>query len=371
MTVNQEMKSNTSGGMTRALRSDALPPPPVDVICSALNIRSLTIDWLAGDGSDRCYYRIRSMDLPDSCVLMQLSGTDAQALAEGRYDWITLSATLATAGVRVPRVVASLEDYAAIIIEDYGDLMLESVIQEQAMTIVDRPQILEFYRQAFKVIGQMLTIHRDPTSVWCQRAFDHERLQWELDFFLRQTLDRLPGFVSERTRAQFTAESKALSAELGALAKHFVHRDFHSRNIMVKSGQLAIIDFQDARLGSSAYDLVSLVFDPYVNFAPAQRIELLARGIAEIAAHLDSAEIAQIELVWRHVLIQRQLKAIGSYGYLTWEKQRGNYLRYIGPAVDVARYAASSGSADFPLLSREIWDMIQEWMPLQERYSNP
>src|SRR5690606_9240723 len=108
-------------------RSNALPPPPPEAVSKALKISSITIEWLAGDGSDRCYYRLRSPDLTEPLVLMQLSGTDAEALRADGYDWVKIARLLASKRIFVPNVVATMPDFAALIIEDYGDLMLESV----------------------------------------------------------------------------------------------------------------------------------------------------------------------------------------------------------------------------------------------------
>jgi aminoglycoside/choline kinase family phosphotransferase len=112
-----------------------------------------------------------------------------------------------------------------------------------------------------------------------------------------------------------------------------VHRDFHSLNVMVKNGTLAVIDFQDARIGPSAYDLVSLCFDSYVPFNNEQRMELMQNGIKHIGKKLGAEMQKEVEAHWKPMLLQRQLKAIGSFGYLTMVKKRGDYLKYVRPAL--------------------------------------
>lgn len=104
-----------------------LSPPPPAAVAKALNISHLTIEWLAGDGSDRCYFRVRSPEIEDSLVLMQLSGTDAENLKKGRYDWVEISDLLRANQIAAPACVAILADHAAIIIDDYGDIMLETL----------------------------------------------------------------------------------------------------------------------------------------------------------------------------------------------------------------------------------------------------
>ena len=77
-----------------------LPPPPIDTLKETLGINYITVDWLAGDGSDRCYYRITSSDLDHSLVLMQLSSSDAHLLDNDKYDWITI---ISMVFIRTPR----------------------------------------------------------------------------------------------------------------------------------------------------------------------------------------------------------------------------------------------------------------------------
>jgi aminoglycoside/choline kinase family phosphotransferase len=129
-------------------------------------------------------------------------------------------------------------------------------------------------------------------------------------------------------------EVDALAEYLASFSHYFTHRDFHSRNIMVKDEQLALIDFQDARLGASSYDLVSLVFDNYVGFNLTTRTELLAQGLASLELVLTREETHALHASYPAMILQRQLKAIGTYGFLTLNKKRGNYLRYVAPAVE-------------------------------------
>src|SRR5690606_9990932 len=131
----------------------------------------------------------------------------------------------------------------------------------------------------------------------------------------------------------FDADAKRLAAELAANSLYFVHRDFHSRNVMVQNGHLAVIDFQDARLGPAAYDLVSLCFDSYVPFGAGLRREMLDAGLTLLRESGLTQAADDAERLWRPVLLQRQLKAVGSFGFLTLDKQRGDYLKYVGPAL--------------------------------------
>lgn len=171
--------------VTRKPRTNALPPPSPWDVAHALGISAITIEWLAGDGSDRCYYRILSPELSKSCVLMQLSGQDAKALSENGYDWIKIADILTEQGIPVPRVIASMPDHAALIIEDYGNLMLENTVfslAEESQGV----EIANLYKSCFGILAKFLSIPQNPSSAWCTRAFDTERFEWELNFFAQQ-----------------------------------------------------------------------------------------------------------------------------------------------------------------------------------------
>jgi aminoglycoside/choline kinase family phosphotransferase len=339
-------------------RLGTLPPPPPEEIARALKVRTLTIEWLAGDGSDRCYYRVASPELQGPMVLMQLSGQDAVALKAGGYDWIKIATMLAGKGILVPRVIAAMPDHAALIIEDYGDVMLEGKIFQHA----DRNEygpIRQLYQQAVDIIARFLNLQAEPNAVWTKRSFDAERFAWELRFFMQQYATPVVGIRwTSDEQVQFDAEVNRLATALAANSKYFVHRDFHSRNVMVRGSQLAVIDFQDARLGPASYDLVSLCFDSYVPFTADTRMELFKNALALLKKEVGESVHSEIEELWKPMLLQRQLKAIGSFGYLTLDKKRGDYLKYVPPALQTME-DAGVGDDRWPLLSRTLLKRIR------------
>lgn len=334
----------------------SLPPPPIEVLRQRLKRPNLQIQWLAGDGSDRAYYRL--IDSDPFAVVMQLSGSDKDILAQGRYDWIEIGKTLERHHVRVPRLLDVLGEYGALIIEDCGDRMLETEVVRLCAENA-RPEIESLYLKATDIIAKLFAIVDERrTESWSRRAFDQARLVWELRFFIAEYLEPVAGW--QGSRDQLNVEIDDLAGALAAQPQVFVHRDFHSRNIMVDRSdpsQLVVIDFQDARLGPPAYDLVSLCFDSYVPIPNQERLPLLDRALSKMS--MDAAVRQSIEETWRPVLVHRQLKAIGSFGYLTLKKNRGDYLRYVPTA---ARILVDAGVADsrWPLLSRTIPALLSE-----------
>lgn len=339
-------------------RLGTLPPPPPEAVSKALKVRTLTIEWLAGDGSDRCYYRVTSPELQGPMVLMQLSGQDAVALRAGGYDWVKIAGLLESHGILVPRVIATMPDHAALIIEDYGDVMLEGKIFHHA----DRNEygpIRQLYLQASDIIARFLNLKATPDAVWTKRSFDAERFAWELRFFMQQYATPVVGIRwTKDEQVQFDAEVNLLATTLAANSKYFVHRDFHSRNVMVDGNQLAVIDFQDARLGPASYDLVSLCFDSYVPFTAETRTELFGNAMALLKKEVGETVHSEILALWKPMLLQRQLKAIGSFGYLTLDKKRGDYLKYVDPALKTLE-DQKVGDDRWPLVSKTLLQRIR------------
>jgi aminoglycoside/choline kinase family phosphotransferase len=335
--------------------SDAL----LGQIQTFLSDTSLQSHWLAGDGSDRSYYRVKSAAGGKTFVVMMLSDVDTAKIRAGTYEWITVGNLLRSQGIAVPAALKPFPDHSALLIEDYGDLMLQDAVID-LISKSSFSEAMKLYRKPAEVMGTLTKIPLSKSREWGHRAFDLEKLTWELRFFVQK-------YVQAATSIQLnSAENDQLKDDIDNLCrflsdagKYFAHRDYHSRNIMVIDGGVGIIDFQDGRTGPITYDLVSLVFDSYVSFSHTQRIDLLDLCIDEMCLASGKDLRSEIALTLCPMLLQRQLKAIGSFGYLTIEKERGNYLKYVRPAVQTL---VDFGVEDrrWPFISGELLRLIHE-----------
>ena len=290
---------------------------------------------------------------------MQLSGADADALKVNGYDWIKMAEAMRSSSVPVPRVISTLPSEAAIIVEDYGDMTVETEAL-RLMTDTNWSGLKDLYTRLIDLVGLMLRADRSGSEVWTTRAFDSEKLHWELDFFMRQFAVPIAGLnLTPAQNQQFEADAKSISAYLSQFSRYLTHRDFHSRNVMFKQGELAVIDFQDSRLGPPSYDLVSVLFDSYVPFELPLRTEFMNLAIARIGKSSSKSVADEIEMTWRPMLLQRQLKAIGSFGYLTRVKGRGNYLRYVKDAL-LTIPAQVVGDQRWPFISIELVKLLNQ-----------
>jgi aminoglycoside/choline kinase family phosphotransferase len=170
-------------------------------------------------------------------------------------------------------------------------------------------------------------------------AFDVEKLTWELQFFTKHFLEAYRGAqITAAARDALAGEYASIAAELAGEPRVLCHRDYHSRNLMMYEGSLYIIDFQDARMGPDTYDLVSLLRDSYVDFIEAQVDALMAFFLAlrdgRLPARSDPTEFRRrFDLM----ALQRNLKALGTFGFQTTSRQNTVYIQYIPRTLAFAK----------------------------------
>ncbi|HEY6332883.1 MAG TPA: phosphotransferase, partial [Blastocatellia bacterium] len=294
MINNQEITSRRSA-LDCGPISDAVLELASRLLAASPN--DLAVSKLAGDASSRIYYRIaRSHNQngstgqngnAESLVLVQYAGPfDEAESAAQRLSTLELASPSARltfasdpcaqievtrlfleAGLPVPRIAGVDGDEGVILFEDLGDLRLQDWLD-------DRPpdDIREAYDQALK----LLVMIQDSTervaaskSICSRLAFDKEKLEWELNFFLDNYFCHYcSAALASSMLEQVRQDVSELSEELASAPRVLTHRDYHARNLMINSGKMYIIDHQDARMGPQSYDLVSLLYDPYARLQP-------------------------------------------------------------------------------------------------------
>lgn len=316
----------------------------------ALRLPVVGITPLAGDGSDRSYHRIHTRRT--TYVLMSLSAEDGAKLACDSYDWVEIATVLAANNIPYPRIISTLPN--AIIIEDCGDQTLEQKLRQ------DHALIPNFFAQCFDIATYFIRISGNTNCIWEQRRFTSQPYFHELEFFHDTFLNRVLRLeLSPADRKSLRMDFVRISTYLAKFSRFFVHKDFHSRNIMVTKGKLCVIDFQDACIGSPLYDLISLCFDSYLPLPLSTRLELFATGRKKIEQFLPPSAPAENDAHWAALLLQRQLKAIGSFAKLTIVANKGNYLKYVQPAL--ATFPLDHiASSRWPFISSTLITMMQE-----------
>jgi hypothetical protein len=189
-------------------------------------------------------------------------------------------------------------------------------------------------------------------SIVCTRAFDEDLLRWEVDHFREWALDAREIPLTEPDRALFARAAEHLARTIASWPRQFVHRDYQSRNLMVREldGQepeLVWIDFQDALLGPRVYDLVALLSDSYQTFERAF-IEARLDEYAELLG-LDAIGRAAVGREFDLVTVQRKLKDAGRFVYIDRVRMNPDFLQFVDPTIEKVR-AALGRLQDDPVL---------------------
>jgi aminoglycoside/choline kinase family phosphotransferase len=284
---------------------------------------------LTNDASDRRYFRV----VPPAGGPYVLS-VHAAPFEAASLPFLNVARLFAAMPVSVPRILGEAGDLGILALEDLGDVTLQA-----RLGAADADEQLQLYRAAVDLI---ITIQRrgqeleSPAYVPYGIAFDVEKLTWEMNFFLKH-------FVGAYCRAMLTPSMRsALEAELGAMVRELAamprvlcHRDYHSRNLMVTATHaLHVIDFQDARMGPGTYDLASLLRDSYVDL-PEPTFQALLDYYLASSGRGRSAD--QFREEFDLMCLQRNLKALGTFGYQTTARGNPVYVQYIPRTLRYAR----------------------------------
>ena len=283
----------------------------------------------SSDASFRRYFRITRSD--DTLIAM-----DAPPEQEDSRPYIEIARRLLRAGLTVPEILASDLEGGFLLVTDLGiDLYLSRL---------DDSNKERLYGDAVDALFTMQT----RASTQGLPDYDRTMLRFELGLFSEWFLGRHLGLELDRKqRHVLDSQFELLTATALAQPRVFVHRDYHSRNLMfVPKGNPGILDFQGAVLGPVTYDLVSLLRDCYIAW-PEADVARWARGYHRrlmTAGLLPDVTPSQF-LLWFDLMgLQRHLKAIGIFARLHLRDGKPDYLHDIPRTLDyvlsvTARYA--------------------------------
>lgn len=269
----------------------------------------LTLTPLSVDASFRSYYRLQNSHGQTYCLM------DAPPDKETLNPFLGIAYALADAGFRVPKIYASDVADGFLLLEDFGDELLLNHLTASNVT--------DDYAQAMQIILDL------------QQAQHLKKLRlkdFDTDFICQEFSLFVDWYLKKHLRLDLTpAEAAMLQSVLDliiannqAQPKVFMHRDFHSRNLMrLTQGELGILDFQDAVFGPLSYDLVSLLKDCYIAW-PLSKIEAWALQFYQQTELTVSADEF---LTWFHITgLQRHLKVLGIFSRLNYRDQKSRYL---------------------------------------------
>ncbi len=290
------------------------------------------VEKLTGDASTRKYYRIWTTT---TSYVACLDNPTSDSTEEPSF--LKMQRILNKEGVRVPLILDKEQSTGYILEEDLGDITYLKEISQ----ITDKDEEFQFYKSA---IDLMATIHNVDVEKYKEEpfaklAFDTEKLYAEMEFTKKYFLKMYLGLdVSTSGIELLYKKLYDICFTLSAEPRVLVHRDYHSRNIMIKNGEQVVIDFQDARMGSPLYDLVSLLEDCYYQIDHGNREKLIKYYYEAYFSKFDSSkDFKQFMYLYDLMAIQRVFKAIGSFAFIYADRKDLRYVKYIGFAFEKIR----------------------------------
>lgn len=278
----------------------------------------------SSDASFRSYFRVTTARGP--VILM-----DAPPEQEDSRSFVDVAERLRECGVNAPRVLASDLDEGFLLLSDLGDDCYLACLDEQsADTLYD------------DAIDALVAIQRQGRTTGLPE-YDENLLRREMMLFPDWLLERHLGLDTTPVRAELAAAMQALVTAALEQPRVFVHRDYHSRNLMrTARDNPGILDFQDAVAGPITYDLVSLLRDCYIAW-PEARVDAWIERYREraAAAGLEVADAATFRRWFDLMGVQRHLKASGIFARLYHRDGKPGYLadiprtwRYVAAQLD-------------------------------------
>jgi len=322
----------------------------------------VSIEELEGDASTRRYFRVTirgEEGTPDFTVVM-MRYPDSHVV-EGQLLFEHVHRFLEMGGVKVPRIYLHLPEGNLLFLEDAGDKTLESQVNEEGFC----EKTLSLYELALEEmvkIQSKCTALLDPGSVPARLSFDRDKFMEEMNFFARWGIKNIFPEDGERLSESFLKLVEPVILEITSLPRFLAHRDYHSRNIMVVGGgDIRILDFQDARMGTIFYDLASLLLDSYVTIPDGKR-DRLAVTYMEIAAgeRLPVGRSRDEFLVnlWK-TAIQRNLKALGTFFFMLFGRKNQRYRDSIPTTIEHLKKNPVL-EEDFPELAGFIIPLLEK-----------
>lgn len=278
--------------------------------------QSYSIEALTGDAGFRKYFRIKTNN-------RTYIGVDAEPTKSNNPAFIQISKAILNSGVNAPEVIYQDDQQGFFCLTDFGDRLLSDAVTNDNM--------YSLYENAIDALIELLSIER--IADYPLPIYDDKFVATELSIFpewlLKEHLNiSLDNVEKEQLRACF----KLLIDNATEQPRYFMHRDYHSRNLMLvgddlNKHEIGVIDFQDAVSGPITYDIVSLLRDCYIKW-PSVNVETMFSYFKKSVSQRFNLNISEAQWQrWFDLMgIQRHIKASGIFARLNHRDNKSGYL---------------------------------------------
>lgn len=280
-----------------------------------------SVEMLPGSGSYREYCRIKS---PKRTVIGAFNADIKENTA-----FLSFTSHFKKSGIPVPEVFAVSADLKKYLLEDLRDVTLFDFLSDTREKEGFSENIIEEYRKVLRQLPRIQILagkELDYSVCYPRAAFDKQSMMWDLNYFKYYFLKLAKiQFDEQALEDDYQAFCNFL---LSADSDYFLYRDFQSRNVMLKEGEVYFIDYQGGRRGALQYDLASLLYDGKADIPESIRQLLFDFYVAELKKYIKVDDTGFAAYFKGFVLI-RIMQAMGAYGFRGFYEKKEHFLKSI------------------------------------------
>ena len=296
----------------------------------------INTNQLTANGSNRLYYRLEGAT---KCCIAAINDDVRENEA-----FFYFAKEMKNRGINVPEVYAISDDRRVYLQEDLGNVSIYTFLNSRKSNGIDvTVPMRELYQKSIDWLIKIQKLCRDVnfTMSYPRPCFDRQALQWDLNYFKYYFLRlfHIP-FDEQLLEQDFQT---LIGFLLDDDCNYFMYRDFQSRNIMIRDGELYFIDFQGARQGAAEYDLASLLYSSKSDVPDEMRGEMLEYYIQSRVEQEGSAfNAATFRAKYYGYVLARMMQAMGAYGYRGVIEKKEYFVKSIPFAVNNLRKILST-----------------------------
>lgn len=321
--------------------------PYIDEILESGKV-DFTVTKLVGDASSREYFRLKleqkTNGLKSICLMKfnpenALKSDEANSAKLETFPFLDVLGYLKEGNIRVPEFLGGKVSDGLLFFEDLGDVQFLQKVQQQ-----DIGEQFKWYKKAIDMLIDFQRHNFMQQSSDCiifSRKFEYDLLMWECEHYLEWGIEELyQTKIPESDRKQFKKHFDEICSKLVRLPQIVVHRDYQSRNIMIKNEELVLIDFQDALIGPAPYDMVALLRDSYISL-DEKLIEDIIDYYIEKYNQSFEIKLKRDEFYNWFLLqtLQRKLKDSGRFVFIDRVKKNPFFLQFIPDSLSYVKWA--------------------------------
>ena len=314
------------------------------------------VEKLAGDGSDRLFFRLHLPNCPPLLAIIASPFFD-KGLIEAKSTF-RIGTHLFDKGVPVPEIFGFEPRDGAVLCADLGDMHLQQITCGPG----GFKEAEKFYCQAIDALVELQVEGKENFDLrfcWDTPYYDEKlMLDRESGYFYRSFCLDFMGMIPDDPciTLEFQKMAQKVSREPRS---YLLHRDYQSRNLMVHEEKVYIIDFQGARMGPLGYDLASLLIDPYAGLTASQQEKMYLYYIECISQKI-AFDPEQFYEGYVQLALQRNLQILGAFAFLSQIKGKNFFKKFILPAVySLSTLLDRLPGMPYPCLTRLVLEIIE------------